>query len=1075
MKTASSAFECSTLDRLLADSLTQRTRVFQEAGARVSACLGLIERAHRIGVTPGTRSPNPPNDPDAWMTRADETLQKVEQIDRQIGEWRKEADSVRQALGNFLIGLLDLITGRPRKKAIAELDARKQEAERQKQPLVAELQQSASALDSIVAFASDGVTQHLWGIGQRAQAAFDLFDPSVVSGWSSPRWESWEPQAVHAMPVMRLGQWVERSEEVLRGISVPTLRRALAAVPTFTVPAVVPFIGANKTVVLTYTKATEEEAVGWMQTLILRIAAMLPHHATFTLLDPTGYGRAFPMRGLLPRVTETKDDLYSDLHAIEGRVRHIVQNVLEMTPGFHLLPEATLASEPFEFVFASGFPKGYDRRCIETLFNLGMTGPRAGRYLFLLHNAETPLPRDLPWEALENRIVVGLGAGPEPLLSGFGFEPDRPPDAARQRVVLARLQGSKPRDHAILWTDVVDLPEDAWWRGDVQDIVRTPVGGEKAGLKIWFGVNEEGRPCAHGMLAAMTGQGKSNLYHALIMGLAVRYSPTDLHLYLVDGKDGVEFQVYRRLPHAAAVSLNSSAELSRSVLTELIEEKERRNELFARHGVTSFSAYWRAGLPGGPLPRILLLIDEYQELFEDDKEGVASQQVLQLAQQGRSVGIHLLLGSQRFGAPGLLNQTAVFGNFHLRMALKMTHEDVQALTAFGPAGKDLIRQCDMPGKVVINDQTGDDRGNVYGKVTKMPDDLGFILARIDRLTAKAAERGLTGRLPQTVVFNGADQPQLADNLQLRQTLAAGVRGRPNEREALARAGPAHGGFGAAGWVAEDRPLGLWLGQQFNVRGQAILILRRGLGQHAVVVGQDARARYGTLAGMLASLAVLYDPTEVRVEVIDRTVESMPEAGILERVCDELLRPAGIDTRYSREATSVDPLVQRLTDLLDERSRGDEMAAGPSVVVLLAEPDRLPQLRRPSDPYADPDGPTALAFQRLLVEGSQHRIHLILSVSGVRPLGSIADPRRGLQHIGHRVALQMSEDDSFALVGSRRAAQLQRHGPKPVAALYHDIEASDGGVRFKPYDGLEAAAQVAALADRVRTAGLGGEV
>ena len=103
--------------------------------------------------------------------------------------------------------------------------------------------------------------------------------------------------------------------------------------------------------------------------------------------------------------------------------------------------------------------------------------------------------------------------------------------------------------------------------------------------------------------------------------------------------------------------------------------------------MADFASYRERGEPTGELPWILLLVDEYQELFDDDRDGVASALLRQLAEQGRSAGIHLLLGSQRFGAAGMLHQTAIFGNVHLRMAMQMTDDNVQALTEFGRQGK----------------------------------------------------------------------------------------------------------------------------------------------------------------------------------------------------------------------------------------------------------------------------------------------------------------------------------------------------------------------------------------------------
>ena len=72
--------------------------------------------------------------------------------------------------------------------------------------------------------------------------------------------------------------------------------------------------------------------------------------------------------------------------------------------------------------------------------------------------------------------------------------------------------------------------------------------------------------------------------------------------------------------------------LSRSVLADLVAEKELRNALFDSVSVGDLAGYRRKGQQRGKLPRILLLIDEYQELFDGDRDGIASQYLLQLAQ-----------------------------------------------------------------------------------------------------------------------------------------------------------------------------------------------------------------------------------------------------------------------------------------------------------------------------------------------------------------------------------------------------------------------------------------------------------
>ncbi|MEZ5218793.1 MAG: FtsK/SpoIIIE domain-containing protein [Ilumatobacteraceae bacterium] len=103
-------------------------------------------------------------------------------------------------------------------------------------------------------------------------------------------------------------------------------------------------------------------------------------------------------------------------------------------------------------------------------------------------------------------------------------------------------------------------PEE-WWTESADDRIVVPVGRRRAGepLRVWFGHDpDQLRSCVHGILGAMPGAGKSTLLHNLICSLAVRYSPDDLELFLIDGKYGwssVPAAIYRTLgsvpPHLA--------------------------------------------------------------------------------------------------------------------------------------------------------------------------------------------------------------------------------------------------------------------------------------------------------------------------------------------------------------------------------------------------------------------------------------------------------------------------------------------------------------------------------------------
>lgn len=891
---------------------------------------------------------------------------------------------------------------------------------------------------------------------RRSAAVLANLPLTTAGSWREERWKSWDVATSREAPIIRFGSLVEqRANGNLR------------------LPAYAPFIGQNRTIIITSKGRGVEKGAALLQSLVTRTALMLPHQTRYTLLDPAGNGLAFPMRRYLPLVRENSGDVRRDLDEVTKDVQRIIEAYLDASvTSFELVPDEIRINERFQFVFAADFPNQYDRRAIEALQSVANTGTKAGVYTFIHYNQNIELPRDLSMDGFKNAFYVSADEEDTLTKINLKLQIDSAPPPDLQSQVFQVLSQAKPPERLLDWDSLVGMEENAWWNENGARIIEAPIGARTGNerLRVWFGVNQENKPCAHGMLGAMTGAGKSNLYHVLICGLAVRYSPEELRLYLIDGKDGVEFQPYRHLPHAEVVSLRSSPELSRSVLAELIAEKEYRNAIFARVGVNDFSSYRAKGQPQGNLPRVLLLVDEYQELFEGDKDGIASNHLLQLSQQGRSAGIHMLLASQRFGAAGMLNQTGIFGNIHLLMAMQMKAADISALTEFGRRGKALIATCDLPGKIVVNDQGGDDEANRAGKVAYLN------ATRREQILQKLIEKAQIlpdESLPRRVVFNGKAQPVLTENPYVAALLRYRTWPTAADLETFAREEVATGGLGIIDWFAAEHPRVLWLGQQFNVRGQAMLILRRRVGEHGLVVGSTNAARYGMLAAALTTLALNGSPTATRFVILDRSIKGAQWSNVLGAVDESVLTPAGFSVQFSRNSADLEPLLGQLLDELDRRRRlGEEgVAREPSLVVTLTELDTIETMRRKADAYGGlADSAQGEKLKRLYLEGSPLGIHLLLSFSGVRPLANVIDERRGLVHFRHRVALQMSEDESHAFVRSRKASQLQIEGPSPICALYLDTE-SDQSIRFKPYTSdLTTQAGSESLSDQLLTLG-----
>ncbi len=886
---------------------------------------------------------------------------------------------------------------------------------------------------SIEAISANHLNRQLTEDAEAWQETWKSLPPFLTGDWSEERWSSHDFRQSHRLPFFSVGTAYESPQE---------------GAAEFPLPVLAPFLGHHHCYRL---EGDGDTTLSLMQALIVQLATTMPYGATITLLDPSGAGRAFPMQRQLPHVRAVGADAFRDLESILEEITRLIHTYLdEETQSFDQLPEQIQANERYEFIFAANFPENYDRRTIEAMQSIARNGPVAGKYLFLQQSDKKELPSDLSWNDFANLYSLPVGSL-DPPARGFAPRVLSSPEGGAQSMVLKLLADAKPPETKISWEDLCDSDPGDWWSESAESMVSAPVGssGRERKLTMWFGANREGRPCAHGVLGAMTGSGKSNLYHVLICGLATRYSPEELNLYLIDGKVGVEFQAYRNLPHARVVALHSSPDLSRSVLDELLTEMKLRNEIFKSRNVSDLKEY--RSLDGGDavMPRIVLMIDEYQELFENDRHGEASAALLQLAQQGRSAGIHMLLGSQRFGAVGMLNQAAIFGNVHLRIAMKMSQSDVQGLTEFGRNGRRLIEQCDLPGKIVINDQSGEDRSNEFGKVALLESESRA--ETIAALVEKAKTEWPRDQQFATVVFDGQEQPNLIENPQVVDLLRRPSRPTPEEWRLVAGSSMKDQGFAVPDWFHGERPVALWLGQEPSVYGQAIVTLRRRPSENVLLVGDNQSAAVGMLAGILCAMAINETPKDIKIRVLDRSVPGTPWNDTLGQVVDDLLKPLSYDAELATDSKKAVTWLDECVAEIDRRLEADEndLISMPTWILMISGADRVAQLLKTQSKFGtavDSDDGGKLA--RIYQEGSALGIHLIISFPGAGPLTQCLG-RDQLDRFKHRVATQMSESDSFLLLGKDGASKLQKDGPSPVMAAFQDAVVSRTKV-FKPY-------------------------
>ena len=294
------------------------------------------------------------------------------------------------------------------------------------------------------------------------------------------------------------------------------------------------------------------------------------------------------------------------------------------------------------------------------------------------HPTDTSLPTDKSSPATSIQLTAAQPPG-IPLISHLIPnpipKPTRRPLAANTTEKLARDWAQLEwRNRSLAWPALAanrvapasgaaghGLPE----RVGVETLLRTnqptqwsiPLGVSATGL-VNFDLVKDG---PHLLVAGTTGSGKSEVLRALILALAHNNSPTQLSLVLVDFKGGASFGNVARLPQVVGQVTDLEPGLASRVIVGLRAELRRRKQILAAHNASDI-----ADLRADLLPRLVVVFDEFRALTEDVPDAVG--QLLRIAAQGRALGVHLVLATQR--AAGAVS-AEVRANVSARLALRL--------------------------------------------------------------------------------------------------------------------------------------------------------------------------------------------------------------------------------------------------------------------------------------------------------------------------------------------------------------------------------------------------------------------
>jgi S-DNA-T family DNA segregation ATPase FtsK/SpoIIIE len=196
-------------------------------------------------------------------------------------------------------------------------------------------------------------------------------------------------------------------------------------------------------------------------------------------------------------------------------------------------------------------------------------------------------------------------------------------------------------------------PATTWVQRPSRDRLRVQLGLQSDGTPIELDLKESAQDGMgpHGLLVGATGSGKSELLRTLVLALAVTHPPDMLNFALIDFKGGATFTKMDRLPHTSAVITNLVDELPLvdRMADAINGELLRRQELLRAAGnFSSLRDYEKARTAGAPLaqvPTLFVVCDEFSELLSRRPDFIET--FVQIGRVGRSLGVHLLLASQR--------------------------------------------------------------------------------------------------------------------------------------------------------------------------------------------------------------------------------------------------------------------------------------------------------------------------------------------------------------------------------------------------------------------------------------------
>jgi len=763
-----------------------------------------------------------------------------------------------------------------------------------------------------------------------------------------------------------------------------------------------------------YRDDTKPQALSVVNSLIGRLmAAVAPGKLTVTMADADemdGTSNIFKrINRDICQILARPDEIRKTMDEIDRHIGNIVQNLL-LSPIDSLFEynRKKENKEAYRLLVIEDYPSGISGESQYLLEHIMKNGIRAGVNVLLLVNEDKINNLSDSGKAVANIEnleklckVISIGK-----TDNIQFEVLS--DKQLSALVSYINSGVEiQEEEAVLFADYL-LPESEWWKRRSAKYIEVPFGisvdKQIQRLKI---TQENGQNSA--VVIGIPGSGKSVFLHTLICNAAINYSPDELNLYLIDFS-GVEFNSYalHKLPHARVIAPEAEREFGLSILTELVEEGSRRMNLCREYDVSNIVDL-KAKNPSLHVPRLLVIIDEFQKFFEIENDIIsreANAKIHTIIQEFRKFGINLILATQKLPSSSVLPKDLIAN----RIVFKSAPADFSSLIS-------LANNTKMPqlrtGECIYNSESGSPYDN--NRVQ------GFLITKqnIDRLLSNIVEYGRQQKLVvhhELLVFRGDDLPEFSrrKTADAHRTLCA----RPSE-------------------------IGIYFGESIAISETDICAaLRKESGNNILILGGEPHV--AQRIALYASLSATMAHTDQSAMFF--TFNFMRSEDPLSGEVGAYFSEIPFSSNFASKQNDVTELLSAIKEEIDIRKSEEEREQTHIYLTIYAF--QLARMFDRGGRRGDDVSECGVLLEYILRCGPLVGVFTILQVDNWDNLARIGNP---LSYFAYRIALQMSENDSNKILASSSANKLfVFNRPNSVYRAYFRDNNRNITIKFKPY-------------------------